>query len=146
MSLSSPDLDILNYLMPKDKVRLLNPGEKIPSEMDAGFDLLGQIDSNWVWCLESGNEIKGILVASNFHGMAFLWRLKVLPEIGRFGANRLLRRFRSDCLKRGVQGYLTLVDTSTVTGKQLLSIVERCGGKDHGPVNLLASRLPKEHN
>jgi hypothetical protein len=132
------------FLMPKEKVRLLEPGETIPSEMDAGFDLLGQLDYNWIWVLEYGKEIKGILVASNFHGIAFLWRLKVLPGMSTTAALKLLKRFKRDCFKRGVTGYLTLVDFSTVTGKNLMSIVARCGGKDHGQVNLVGSPLPRE--
>jgi hypothetical protein len=132
------------YLVPKDKIRLLEPGESIPSSMDAGFDLLGQLDHNWIWVLESGKEIKGVLVASNFHGLAFLWRLKVIPGTPKTSAFKLLKRFETDCRKRGVTGFLSLVDLSTDTGKQLLSIVERCGGKNHGLVSLIGSPIRRE--
>lgn len=140
----SPGIDIMSFLMPKDRVRLLRENETIPASMDAGFELLGKLDREWIWVLESGGGIKGVLVASNFHGIAFLWRLKVLPGVAETGVVRLLERFRSDCLKRGVEGYLTLLDLATPTGKRLKAIVERCGGKDHGAVNLLASPLPRK--
>lgn len=142
-----PKLDGINvmaFLMPKERVRFLKPGETIPSHMDAGFELLGKLDRDWIWILEYQSQIRGVLVASNFHGIAFLWRLKVLPGVSQTGVLRLLKRFRSDCLKRGVNGYMTLTDVSTATGKQLKSIVERCGGKDHGTVNILSAPLPRE--
>ena len=147
---SFPDLEkhvnILEWLTPKDCVRNLDFGETIPSHMDAGFDLLGKLDREWIWVLESAGEIKGVLVASNFHGLAFLWRLKVLPGVDNFGALKLLKRFRRDCKKRGVKGYITLADLSTDTGRRLKAIVERCGGKDYGTISILSSPLEKERH
>lgn len=136
------DLDIMAILRLKDKVRLLNTGEKIPSGLDYGWELI-KLDHEWVWCLESEGRIKGVLIASNFHGAAFVLRLKVLPEVGNMGVLRLLRRFRSDCIRRGISIFLTLADLSSATGRQLKHFIEKsCNGKDHGAVNLLSGPLP----
>lgn len=144
MSTQSLQIDVMQYLMPKYQVRKLRPDETIPECMDAGFEKFGQLDREWCWVYESCGSIKGVLLASPCHGTAFLWRFKVLPECGELAALKLLKRFRRDALDMGVYGFLTLIDLSTVTGKRLKRVVERCGGKDYGAVNLLSSPLPLE--
>ena len=138
-----PNLDVMQFLMPRDQVRKLRAGETIPSCMDTGFEKYGKLDRDWCWVYETGGEIKGVLLASPCHGLAFVWRFKVLPECGQVAALALLKRFRRDCRKMDVHGYLTLLDLSTATGKQLRRVVERCGGKDYGTVNLLSSAFSK---
>lgn len=118
--------------------------EAIPETMDAGFEKYGKLDREWCWVYESGGEIKGVLLASPCHGAAFLWRLKVLPECGQTATLRLLKSFVRDCHAKGVYGFLTLVDLSTVTGKRLQRVIERCGGKDYGALNLFSSPLPQD--
>jgi hypothetical protein len=136
------NINVIHLLTPKDKVRLLHSGETIPADLDYGWELI-KLDRDWVWVIDSGGQIKGLLVAANFHGAAFILRLKVLPEVGNMGVLRLLRRFRGDCIGRGVSIFLTIADLSTAAGRQLKAIVERCGGKDHGAVNLMSGPFPK---
>jgi hypothetical protein len=137
-------VNIMAILTPKDKVRLLNPGEKVPADLDQGWEFV-KLDREWCWVLESGGQAKGFLVAANFHGAAFILRLKVLPEIGNMGVVRLLRRFKSDCQKRGVSTFLTLADLSTGTGRQLKRIILRLGGSDAGPYNLMCGPLARRN-
>jgi len=138
------DFDVMAFLAPKDRVRKLRQLETIPGCMEAGFEKYGQLDREWCWVYESERKIKGVLLASPCHGTVFVWRFKVLPECGPLAALRLLKAFRRDCRKMGVNGYLTLVDLSTATGKQLKGIVERCGGRDFGAVNLMSAPFPEE--
>jgi hypothetical protein len=138
-----PNLDAINvmaFLAPKATARLLNTGEKIPADLDQDWEMV-KLDPDWVWVVESGGQVRGLLVAANFHGTAFILRLKVLPEVGNMGVVRLLRRFKSDCKNRGVSHFLTLADLTTATGRQLKRIVVRCGGMDAGMYNLMCGPL-----
>ena len=137
-------INVIHLLTPKDKVRLLNKGEKIPAILDEGWELV-KLDREWCWVIESGGQIKGLLVAANFHGAAFILRLKVSPEIGNMGVVRLLRRFKSDCLKRSITTFLTLADLTVPTGRQLKRIVLRLGGTDAGPYNLMCGPLARRN-
>ena len=148
MSTQSANLqvDVMAFLLPKDHhARLLRPGETIPASLNAGFDMLGKIDPNWIWILESQGEIRGILVASDCHGCAFVWRLVVSPGMGNVAVIRLLRRFAMDIRERGLKGYLTLLSAENDTETRLKGIVEKLGGKSGGQFTLMASWLPKEN-
>lgn len=139
------DIDVMALLMPKDRARLMQPGDVIPKSLEAGFDILGQLDYDWIWLLESGHEIKGILVASPCHGCALVWRLVVSPDAGTVAVVRLLRRFARDIRERGLKGYLTLLSPQKDTETRLKAIVEKLGGKGYGEFTLMASGLPKEN-
>jgi len=124
--------------------RLLRADESIPAGLEAGFEQLGRLDRESVWCLESDGEIKGVLLACPCHGTAFVWRLSLDPSLGNVSVIRLLRRFLTDIRKRGCVGYLTIVDTSKSVQARLKGIMEKTGGKACGFYELLASPLPKE--
>ena len=125
------------------QVRLLKESESLPSEFEAGFDQLGQLDPNWVWVAERRGQIVGCIVSSPCHGVALIWRL-----YSKTGANCLLpmcRRFMADCRKRGVKGYMTLVDPTVKAQSKLLSIIKRGGGKtENRPFILIGSPLVRE--
>lgn len=138
-----PNIDVLAILT-RDRVRKLREGETIPETLDSGFEKYGKLDRDWCWVYVSSGEIKGVLLASPCHGTAFVWRFKVLPECGQVAALKLLKAFKHDLHARGVHGFLTLVDLNTDNGKRLQRVVERCGGKDFGSLNLFSAALPKE--
>jgi hypothetical protein len=135
--------NVLQWLTPRAVARNLRPGETIPKSLEAGFDLLGRLDPEWVWVIDYAGEIKGVLVAAYCHGAALLWRLSVLPDAGNAGAFKLLWAFRSAMRKRRIQWYMTLVDESTEMGQRLKQVVERTGGDSYGHLSLLASPLSK---
>jgi hypothetical protein len=137
-------VDVLAFLMPRDGVRNLRSGEVIPVSLDAGFDLLGDLDLDWIWVYESIGEIKGVLVASRCHGVAFIWRLAILPGQPHSVVIRLLRKFLHDLRERGIQGYMTLIDDSIPRQAKLLRIFEKAGGKTICTMKFLASGLPRE--
>jgi hypothetical protein len=123
---------------------MLQEDETIPASLEAGFEQLGHLDRHWVWVLESGGEIKGVLLASPCHGAAFIWRVAVAQGVEGWSVGKLLRRFLKDCKERGLRGYLTIVNPSVEAQGQLKSIVERAGGKAVGSYELLAGPTPKE--
>jgi hypothetical protein len=128
-----------------EKARLLRSGEVIPSELEAGFDILGQLDPDWVWVLDSSGEIKGVLVASPAHGVAMIWRIIIAPGASSMALGKLLRSFLKDCRARGIRGYLTMVSPSGESQSRLARIIEHSGGrKIQDGMTMYASRLPKE--
>jgi hypothetical protein len=137
------DFNVLAFLS-QDHVRLLREGETLPSSLDAGFEQLGKLDREWVWCLISGGEIKGALLACPCHGTAFVWRVSLMPGLGKTAILRLLRRFVSDIRKRGVIGIITILDAATPTQAALKGILERVGGCKFGDYELVVAPIPKE--
>ena len=128
--------DVMSYLM-RDQVRLLGPTETIPASLDAGFELLGQLDRDWIWVIAGEGRVKGILLASPCHGAAFIWRLAVEPGLDNVAVVRLLRGFLRDIKSRGLVGYLTIVDAAKPIQKRLQGIIEKAGGKQHGEFTLM---------
>lgn len=146
MSIACPKpFNVLEFLRLKDHARLLRKGEKIPVGLEAGFDILGQIDHNWIWVMESHGEIKGVLVASPCHGCAFVWRLVIAPDMDNVAVIRLLRQFAKDIREMGLKGYLTLLGSASATETRIKAIVEKLGAKAYGDYTIMASRLPKEN-
>jgi hypothetical protein len=141
---SCPNLDVMQFLLPKDHARLLRPGETIPENLEAGFELLVQLDCDWIWVLESDRKIKGVLLACPCHGAAFVWRIAVEPDVDNVGVVRLLRRFLSDLKQRGVKGYLTIVDAQVATQKRLAGVIRKAGGTEVGQYTLMVGSTPKE--
>lgn len=137
--------DVMAFLTPKDHTRLLREGETIPPSLEAGFDLLGKLDHNWIWVVEAGGEIKGVLVASPCHGCAFVWRVVIADGMANIAVIRLLRRFARDIRDRGMKGYITLLGSSSAVETRLRSIVEKLGAKAWGEYTIMASGLPKEN-
>lgn len=130
MSTQAMPFDIVGFFGKlHEKSRLLRAKEVIPSNLEAAFDLLGQIDPDWVWVLERDGNIAGILVASPCHGAVLIWRIVVSPGSSQMALGRLLRAFLRDCRKRGVKGYLSFVSLSREPEKRLAAMMEHAGGK-----------------
>ena len=138
------NFDIMAILA-MDRARLMREGEEIPPELEAGFEQLGKLDRDWVWVVESGGKIVGVLLACDCHGVAMIWRVAVLPGQSTMAVGRLLRRFLGDVRARGMVGYLTLVDASKSTQGRLQAIIEKAGGQKFGEFTLMASAMPREN-
>jgi hypothetical protein len=140
---SKLDIDVLALLL-KDRARLLGPSESIPARLQAGFEQLGKLDRDWVWVLDSGGEIRGVLLASPCHGAAIIWRFSLDPDVDNFSAGRLLRQFQRDVKKRGVLSYLTLVDLSIPMQTRLLGVIEKAGGWKVGEYTMLVGPVRED--
>lgn len=135
--------DVMSWLS-RDRVRHLMPHETIPACLDAGFEQLGTLDLDWTWVLESGGEIKGVILACSCHGTAFVWRVAVMEGLENTAVVRLLRGFLSDMRKRGVKGILTIIDPTVSAQARLRGILERIQGKSFGRYELIVAPTPKE--
>jgi hypothetical protein len=139
-----PIPDVLALFTPSEKARLLRPGEVIPSQLDVGFDLLGKLDPEWIWVLDYAGEIRGVLIAAPCHGVAFIWRLALLPGQPPTSVVRLLRRFLRDIRRREMIGYMTLVDLGVETQSRLTKIIEHAGGGRYRELTLVCAPMPRE--
>jgi GNAT superfamily N-acetyltransferase len=141
------DFDIVAFFgKRREAARLMRPGEVIPSSLEAAFDLLGQIDPDWVWVLDVDGTIKGVLVASPAHGVAVVWRVVVEPGASSMGLGKLLRAFLRTCRQRGIRGYLTMLSLSRETESRLAKILEHSGGKVvMENMAMMVSRMPREN-
>jgi hypothetical protein len=130
----------------QERVRLLRKSEVIPKELEAGFDILGQIDPDWCWILEQDGAIKGVLIASPAHGAAMIWRLSVAQGCSQMSVGKLLRAFLRDCRKRSIRGFLTVLSSDREQEQRLATIIEHAGGKKiMGGLELYASPIPREN-
>lgn len=142
MSTQTVQIDVLQFLMPRDRVRHPKPYEEIPRSLDAGFEQLGKLDTEWAWVLESQGEIKGIILACPCHGTAFIWRVAVMPGLENTAIVRLLRGFLGDMRKRGVKGLLTIIDPKVRQQSRLKRVLERIKGKGFGTYELVVAPMP----
>ena len=126
------------------EVRFLRVNEEIPAGLDTGFEQLGHLDRHWVWVLDVNHKIEGVLLAAPCHGVAFVWRLCVLPNSSTTDVLRLLRGFLASCRERGLVGYMTLMDLAQPTQERLRGLIERAGGIHQGDFSLMVSAIPKE--
>jgi hypothetical protein len=149
MSHSVAPFDIIGFFGKHavEKARLMRSGEVIPPELEAAFDLTGQLDSNWVWVLDTDGIIKGVLIASPAHGVVMIWQISIAKDASNLALARLLRRFLADCRTRGMRGLLTIVNLAGDSQRRLADIIL----KSHPMARiiepsmaLLASPLPKE--
>lgn len=137
-------LDVLQGKTPA-KVRLIYTGERLPASFELGFDHLHQIDPNWCWIVERNGHIEGCLLASPCHGTAMIWRLCTTPGAPLSSLTKLLRAFLADCRRRGLRGYITLVDEAIDGQAKLKKIMERAGAKQAATGwTLMASPIPRE--
>jgi hypothetical protein len=146
MATYSPAFEVLTFLSERrESVRLMRKGEVIPSGLEAGFDLLGKLDPDWIWVLDVGGVVKGVLVASPAHGAAMIWRISVEPGQSTMAVGKLLRAFLRDIRGRGIAGYLTALSLTREPEKRLAAIIEQSGGRrTQDGLSLYASPLPKE--
>jgi hypothetical protein len=146
VSVQTIPFDIVAFFGKKERARLMRPKEVIPPELEAAFDILGQLDPDWVWVLDIDGKIRGVLVASPAHGVAMIWRIVVSPGASSMALGKLLRAFLRDCRARGVRGYLTVVSLAGESQARLAQIIEHAGGKKiEDGMTLYASPLPKEN-
>jgi hypothetical protein len=138
------DFDIVAFFGKKrEQARLMRPMDVIPAELEAGFDLLGQLDPDWVWVLAQDEKIKGVLIASPAHGVAMIWRITVAKDASQMALFKLLRAFLRDARSRGLRGYLTIVSPSSESQKRLTGIFEKAGGQVvESGMTMLASPVP----
>jgi hypothetical protein len=135
--------NVLQWLTPATRVRHLYPGEQIPSTLNIGFDILGQLDPEWIWVTEFAGELTGILMASPCHGMAIIWRLQIIPGLPSTNLLRMLRVFKSTLHKRGFKGYMVIVDETREEESSLARIVTKLGGQAvKNGLTLLAAPMP----
>jgi hypothetical protein len=147
MSALPVTFDVMEFFRSKrEHARLLRPGEVIPSELEAAFDLLGQLDPDWVWVLDCAGTIKGVLVASPAHGVAMIWRISIAKDASNMALVRILRRFLKDCRKRGIRGLLTAVSPNRDSEKRLASIMVHAGCRQlEGDLVMVVGKLPREN-
>lgn len=132
-------------LLTQTRVRFLRKEDRIPAELRIGFDLLGQLDPEWIWVVEEAGSIRGVLVAAPCHGVAMVYRLALVPGTPVGSLTALLRMFLKDLRARGYVGYLTFVDPASKIQAKLKRLIERAGGQQVGnPHVVLAAPLPKE--
>ncbi len=79
------------------------------------------LDPDWVWLARDEDEIVGILIAAPCHGLAFIWRLKMLPEASPMALLKLLRTFIRDLQKRRCLGYMALLNMAYRAEEQALA-------------------------
>jgi hypothetical protein len=135
--------ELIDEIVTQDEVRLLRKGETIPSSLNAGLEQMNAIDPEWAWIVESGGEIKAVLLASPCHGAAFVARISVAEGMLVLTAGKLLRRFLADCRKRGIKGIITILDRSIETEARLLRILQRIQGKEFDNMTVVAAPVPE---
>lgn len=147
MSALPVTFDVIEFFRgKKEHVRLLRKNEVIPTELEAAFDILGQLDPDWVWVLDDSGTIKGVLVASPCHGAAMVWRVSLAKDVSNIGLRRLLRRFVRDCKKRGLLGLITFMSLSGGSQSSLAAIIERAGGrKIQDGMTMMILPQPRRH-
>jgi hypothetical protein len=118
------------------RVRLLHPGEALPTAWDAGFDLIGALDPDWVWVAYRDSELLGALVASPVHSAAFIWRLVAPGPSASTVTRRLLHQFLHDAHARGCCGYVTAVNLAIPVQSALARVIQRAGGGISSATNL----------
>lgn len=133
-------------LLTKANARQMRASDRIPPELRIGFDLLGKLDTDWIWVVERDGLIRGVLVAAPCHGVAMIYRLALVPGTHVSSLIALLRTFLRDLRGRGIRGYLTFLDPESKIQGKLKRVIERAGGQQVGnPHVVMAAPLPKEN-
>lgn len=102
--------------------------EDIPEALREGenWELL-TLDPNWVWLAEEEGRVVGVLIASNCHGLVFIWRVKMLPDASYWALGKFFRKFIRDIKERGCLGYLTFLNMHRPEEAALARIAYRAG-------------------
>jgi len=119
---------------------------EIPESLKEGenWELL-DLDKEWIWLARDGDEVVGFLMACNCHGLAIIWRVKMIPGHG-WALGRLLRDFIRDLRKRKILGYVTFLDIITRSEEQaLMRILFRAGAKFTHATTLICGSVATRH-
>ena len=119
----------------------------IPDALKEGENWpLLDLDPDWVWVSYDGSgRVVGMLIAAPCHGLAFLWRIKILPGAPRWTLGSLLRRFFRDMRKRGVLGYIAFLDANRPEEQALLRIAFKAGGMYVTATTLVCGSVNAKH-
>jgi hypothetical protein len=101
--------------------------QSIPAALKEGenWQLL-DIDPDWMWVAYDDDEnIVGFLIACNCHGLAMIWRLRMLKSAPPTSLLKLLRRFIKDVRRRGCVGYMAMLDLTRPEEQALARIAFR---------------------
>lgn len=119
----------------KPKARLMRAGDIIPESFEIGFDKLGQLDYDWIWVVERYGKIEACLVAGPCHGIAFIYRLAMIPGTPAISLLKLMRSAAREAKRRGVRGLILMLDPKQPTQAKLKAMMMKWGG----------TKLDREH-
>jgi hypothetical protein len=123
------------------RVRTLNPGEDYPEDLAMGF-FGSSLQREWCWLAENEQEVLGGLMCSPMHGALLMLRASVKGGAPRTTLRALLRTAVLDAKRRGCNGYISLLDPTTETGRKLFGIVRNVGGVQWpGPLIMVWGRF-----
>jgi hypothetical protein len=111
----------------RTEIRTLKDREDYPADLGMGFEG-PTMDRNWCWVAEKDGEALGGLMGCPMHGALFLMRVAVKGDAPRTTLRALLRTACRVSKKRGCNGFITLTDPTTETGRKLFGIVRNVGG------------------
>jgi hypothetical protein len=104
------------------------------------------IDPRWVWLAkDEEGDVVGFLMACDCHGLAIVWRVKMLPGAPPWTLGRLLRSFIRDLRRRGILGYATFLDMTRAEEQALMRIMYRAGAKFSYATTLLCGSVATRH-
>jgi len=109
------------------KVRHLRPGEDWPDTIFMGFEG-PNLDREWTWVVEEDSVVQGGLLACPMHGVIFLMRLATVVGAPRLAIRSLLDAALQDSKAKGMVGYTTMIDPTTIEGRKLNKLIKRTGG------------------
>lgn len=119
---------------------------EIPESLKEGenWELL-DLDRNWIWLARDEDEVVGFLMACNCHGLAIIWRVKMLPGHG-WSFGRMLRDFIRDLRERKILGYVTFLDIVNRPEEQaLMRIMFRAGATFSQATTLICGSVATRH-
>ena len=119
---------------PVSKVRIRNP-EKL--DIITGLEPM-ELDMDWVWVAEQQGKQIAVMVAANFHGMAFMLRLIALPEAPPSTVLHLLREASKEAQKRGTKGFASMFDLTVPVERRMWTLAKKMGAVQIGKVHILA--------
>lgn len=123
------------------KVRTLNDGEDYPDSLAMGF-FGPSLQRDWCWLAENDHEALGGLMCSPMHGALLMLRVSVRNGAPRTTLRALLRTAVKVSKKRGLNGYVSLLDPTTEVGRSLFGIVRNVGGVQWpGPLIMVWGRF-----
>lgn len=106
----------------------MNSLDAIPQKLKEGegWELLN-VDPNWLFVCTYEDEIVGVLLACNCHGLAMIWRIKMLDTAPKHCLLNLLRDFVRIIKKRGCMGFMAICEIDKPNEQALLRIARRAG-------------------